>query len=601
MNFLRIFNSIFSILSVQEKLHLVYLQSLILFSCIVELLNIFLLYVFAKLLLDSNFTLNEKYFFLFDNFYLQNEKNFKFYLLILLIFVNLFNILINLYINWYSSKICEKIYQTLSNKLYFQHISSEGISSFSNTFSNYAKIILHDLTEIKIRVFAPLMSLNYKIFLIFFLFFTILMLQPKIVLVLTPVLLFLYWFLFKIVKKISIRIIEKINNSVNKKIKILNESFFGFREILLLGLQNKFFSNFKTAGSEIEYYTALSSILSYLPRIFIEFVVFCFILAFLFFFSQNLDTSTLIFPSVIATGFAGLKIIPALNQVYFNLMNIRNGIFYLNKFKKELKSYELPAQNKKTKFLVLNKKIEYFLNKSIEFKNIYLKYNNNYILKNLSCKFHANNIIGIAGPSGSGKSSLIDVLIGFTSQIEGKLLIDNCAFKKNLIKYWQKNFFLVTQNIFLSNSTIAENIAFGLDFKEIDINKVMRVSKILKLDTIIEKLPNKYFYKVNDMGTGFSNGEKQRISLARALYFDKKFLILDEATNALDSISENLILNYIKKIKNKTVILVTHRLKTLKFCDQVVLMDNGTLVYDGSYRRLIKNKSSFKTLIDLNS
>lgn len=601
MHYYKIFKNIFSILSIKEKIYFVYLQGLILFSCIVELLNIFLLYIFAKLLIDSSFILSGKYFFLFENFYLQNEKNFKFYLLILLVFTNLFNIVINLYINWHSSKICEKIYQNLSNKLYFQHISREGISSFSNTFSDYAKIILHDLTEIKIRVFAPLISLNYKAFLIIFLFFTILTLQPLVVLIAFPLLLFLYWLLFKILKKISIRILEKINNSVNRKIKILNESFFGFREILLLGLQNKFFSNFKLAGSEIEYYTSLSNILSYLPRLFIEFLVFCFVLGFLFLFSQDSDRNSLILPSIIVTAFVGLKIIPALNQVYFNLMNIRNGIFYLNKFKKELKFYNGPEKKKKTKYLAINKKTKYFFKKTIKLKNIYLKYKNNYILKNLSCQFYSNSIIGIAGPSGSGKSSLVDVIIGFTTGIEGKFLVDNISFKKNLIKYWQKNFFLVTQNIFLSNSTIAENIAFGLDLKEIDIKKVELVSKILQLDKIIEKLPNKYFYKVNDMGTGFSNGEKQRISLARALYFDKNFLVLDEATNALDSISENLILNYIKKIKNKTVILVTHRLKTLKFCDQVVVMDNGTLVYDGSYRRLIKNKSSFKTLIDLNS
>ena len=101
------------------------------------------------------------------------------------------------------------------------------------------------------------------------------------------------------------------------------------------------------------------------------------------------------------------------------------------------------------------------------------------------------------------------------------------------------------------------------------------------------------------MGIGFSNGEKQRISLARALYFDKNFLILDEATNAIDSISESLILNYIKKIKNKTIILITHRQKTLKICDQIILIDDGTLVYKGTYNKLKNNKFLFKDLVDL--
>lgn len=601
MNFLRIFNNIFSIVSSKDKLSYFYLQILIFFSCFVELLNIFLLYIFTKILIDGSFIFNNKYIF-FDYLYLIVKENPKFFILIFLIITNFLSIIINLYINWKTSEISESIYQSLSNKLYYTHLKNEGVNKFSKTFSDYTKVILHDLTEIKIRIFIPLMSLNHKLFLVLFFALSLFILSPKIIFIAFPSLLLLYWLLFKLVKGISLKIVNKINDSVSKKIKILNESFYGFKEILLLGLQNSYYSHFKSVGAEVGHLTGIGSVISYLPRVFIELLIILIVLFFLYFSSNNLIASELVLPTIIAIGLAGLKIIPAMNQVYFNLMNIRNGIFYLNKVKKEFKKYLSPNDNErkyfKRKFFF---KKNFFFKKSITFKNIYLKYNDNFIIKNFTLKIAKNKILGIAGPSGAGKSSLIDLIIGFIKPSNGKFLIDNVGFNRKLIKSWQQNFFLVTQNVFLSNQTIAENIAFGQDLKKININKIKEVSKILKLDKIINRFPEKYFHTINDMGIGFSNGEKQRISLARALYFDKNFLILDEATNALDSISENLILNYIKKIKNKTVILITHRLKTLKFCDQVILLDNGSLVYDGSYQRLLKNKSSFKTLINLNS
>jgi HlyD family secretion protein len=589
---LRIFKNIFSIISLPEKKSFIYLQVLIFFICILELLNIFLLYVFSRFLVDVNFLFNNKYIILFfSNFDFITNNNIKIIFFLLIIAVNLFNIVINLYINWRSTIFCERVYQDLSNKLYLKHISSYGISSFSKTFEGYTKVIFYDLAEIKIRVLAPLLTLNHKIFLIFFLSISIFIFSPKVFLLSAVILTFSYWLLFKAVKKISLKIIEKSNNSVGKKIRILNESFAGFREIALLGLQSKFFSKFKTAGTEIEYYTGVRNILSYLPRLVIEFLVFFSIIGFLFYLSENLTINETLLPLIITAGFAGLKIIPALNQVYYNLMSIRNGLFFLNKFKKEF-SYNNNKSKEGHKHLYLNKKKKYSFKKKLELREVFLKHDDVYALRNLSIKLINKQIIGITGPSGSGKSSLVDIIVGFAKPTSGKIFIDNSLFKRNLIKNWQQNFFLVTQNIFFSNATIAENVAFGLDLKKININKVKYVSKLLQLDRIIEKFPEKYLHKINDLGIGFSNGERQRISLARALYFEKKVLILDEATNALDTISENLILQTIKKISaNKTVILITHRLHTLKICNQIIVMNEGSPVFQGLYKDFINNKS----------
>jgi HlyD family secretion protein len=144
-----------------------------------------------------------------------------------------------------------------------------------------------------------------------------------------------------------------------------------------------------------------------------------------------------------------------------------------------------------------------------------------------------------------------------------------------------------------------ENIAFGIGLKDIDVDKVKRITNFLKVDKIINRLPNKYLTNINDKEAVFSSGEKQKISLARALYFDKDFLILDEATNSLDSVSENSIIKSIIKIKNqKTIILITHKIDSLKFCDLIFILKNGTLVKQGTYKNLLSKKLIKDNLIN---
>ncbi len=589
MKYLQIFKNIFSIIQNKDKLSFYYLQIVIFFSTIIEFLNVFLVYVFTKVLVTQNFSFDvDTHFFNYLNFIF--ESNPKLFLLIIIIISNVTSILINVYIQWKISILSENIYQSLSNKIYFYHMNKVGTKYFSNTLSEYIKIILHDLTEIKIRIFIPIMILSQKLFLIIFFIVSIWIMNAKLILAGVPILFLFYFVLFNIVKKISFKVVNKINNGVASKVKILNESFFGFREILLLGLQNNYLSHFKAIGSEIGKLSGISSVIGFFPRLFIETLIISIVLIVLYLFSNNFFSTDFIFPKIVAIGFAALKIVPALNSLYFNFTNIRNGIYYLTKILKEFKytkklNFKKEDNFKKTKF---NNNKKYFFNKNIFLKNVSVQYKNTLAINNFTCTIKKNKITGISGPSGSGKSTLLDLVIGFLEPNKGKILIDGLPFKKNLIKSWQQNFFLVTQNSFLTNSSVAQNIAFGINVDKIDMHKVVDICKILDLHKIIFKFPGQYNHVINDMGIELSSGEKQRICLARALYHDKKIIVLDEATNALDSLSENHILKYIKNIKDKTVIIVTHTVENLKFCDNIILIDQGKLAYSGNGKFLAK-------------
>jgi HlyD family secretion protein len=592
---IKVLSSIFSIINNKDKKFFFYLEFITIVSCLFEVLNLCLIYFFIKTVIDPNYILNNFYInFLFKTF-IDKIVNIKLFLFVFVISCNLISVLLSVYLNWLTSKFCERVHQSLSNALYLKHISAYGTGNFFGTFTNFSKLILYDLNEVRTRIIIPFILINQKFFLIIFLCFSILLYKPLITIISLIILYFSYLFLFKKLKKISLRIANKTNLSIAGKVKILKESFSGFREILLLGLEKKFYSQYESAGAAIEADTALNNILFFLPKLVIEFFAFCFVIIIIFIFSQSQENINNILPTLIIIGFVGLKIIPSLTQIYSGMMNIRIGAVHLNKIKKDFNFLNL--NNLKVNFFAEKEKFsnqkEIQISKNIEFKNISLSYGNSnqYILRDLNFKFFLNKINGITGPSGSGKSSIIDLLLGFIKPQKGDIFFGNKKLNKNLMSGWRKNFFLVTHNIFISNSTLLENIAFGIDRNKIDINKIKKISKILHLDEIINKFPDKYLHEINDMGSEFSSGEKQRISLARALYFNKKILIMDEATNALDEKSEKSILKAIKKVSaTNTIIFITHNISSLKICDRILYLSNGSTLFHGPYSQLIKKE-----------
>ena len=240
------------------------------------------------------------------------------------------------------------------------------------------------------------------------------------------------------------------------------------------------------------------------------------------------------------------------------------------------------------------------LTKSIELNNISFDYPNSTktTLKNINLSIPAFSKVGFVGATGSGKTTISDLILGLLDPNQGALIVDGNIITINNKRSWQKSIGYVPQQIFLIDDSIAANIAFGVDPKDIDRQAVEWASKIANLHNfVMNELPNNYNTVVGERGIKLSGGQRQRIAIARALYHKPQVLILDEATSALDSLTEQTVMEAMKNLKNKiTMILITHRLSTVKNFDTIFLLDQGELKDKGSYEELKQSSAIFKEM-----
>jgi len=231
--------------------------------------------------------------------------------------------------------------------------------------------------------------------------------------------------------------------------------------------------------------------------------------------------------------------------------------------------------------------------KSIEFKNVYLKYGEKIALKNINYKANKPKKIGLVGDSGGGKSSFVSLIERFYDVSDGEVLINGKNIKEFDIASLREKIAFIPQNIHIFNDTIAANIAYG---KEIDKEKIKEALKKANLLEYVEKLPNGIYTILQENGSNLSGGQKQRIAIARALYKNPDILILDEATSALDNESEKVVMNSINNLKNILVFIVAHRLNTIKNTDEILVFKNGEIVCKGNKKELLKNCKEFQKL-----
>ena len=255
------------------------------------------------------------------------------------------------------------------------------------------------------------------------------------------------------------------------------------------------------------------------------------------------------------------------------------------------KSTKLSTSNSEDVFLIPQKKI------SLE--NVTFKYPNKEenALNNLNISIPVNSIVGIVGPSGSGKSTLVDILLGLIKPQQGQLKIDENIIDNKNCRSWQNTIGFVAQNIFLSEGTISENVAFGIPKDQINQNQVLRALKLAHLDELVKSFEDGIHTRVGERGIQLSGGQRQRIGIARALYYKAEVLVFDEATSSLDGITEKMIMEAIHNFSGqKTIIMIAHRLKTVQKCDQIFFVDKGSVIDKGTYQELIKTNEQFKNM-----
>ena len=558
----------FYILSKDFRKKLYYFIFLLFITIFFESMSIILLFQFVGIFFNSSDDL-------ITNTYLHNFFNFigidvvknKYYLFLFLILIYLFKTIFLTFFSWWKNRFRIDMKKNIGERLFKKYMFESRSYHVSKNSSEFVRSITIDIDRFTLGILESITLITEVLIIIFI---------GGILFYLQPFLTFLFCLIFLIFSCIWYFSLKKNLNIWGQKrvfhdgkiVKFLNEGFHGHKEIKVLNAENFFIKNFKFNLFNTTKFAFLNDFFQEIPRLWLEFLlVMRFSIIFIFLFIFKDFSFAIIAPILAAYSGAALRLLPSINRVITATYTLNYAGPVIRAFRNELK-YE-----NKNEYIKGESKEELSFNENITFKKINFSYSSTklQIIKNFNFQIKKNEIIGITGPSGSGKSTLINLLMGLEFANEGSILIDNISLTVDNSRKWQKKIGYVPQTIFLTDDSIKKNIALGKEDPEINHEKIKQLITRCQLFDFVNKLKFKEETNVGELGSKISEGQKQRLGIARALYRDPDILVLDEFTSSLDVPTENEIMEIIKSFKGKkTIFIVSHKQNPIKYCNKVI-------------------------------
>ncbi|WP_336297500.1 ABC transporter ATP-binding protein [Leptospira sp. GIMC2001] len=393
-----------------------------------------------------------------------------------------------------------------------------------------------------------------------------------------------YFLVVVTTKKSLVRNSYFISSETGKLLKTLQEGLGGIRDVLLDRSQETYVGIFGKIDWKLRISTANNAFIGSSPRILIEALGMMFMIVLTYIISLRPEGLATAIPTLGVLALGAQRILPILQNVY-------NGWASFSGSEASLKDAIGLLNQPMPEYLNQTGSSNIKFSKEIFFKDIEFKYSDStpYVLKGVNLIIKKGSRVGFIGVTGSGKSTTLDILMGLLTPSRGHLLIDGIEINKANIQDWQSHISHVPQSIFLADATIAENIAFGIEKDKVNIDKVIDAAKKAQLSETIEAMTNRYDTMVGERGVRLSGGQRQRIGIARALYKNSEVIILDEATSSLDSDTEQEVMNAINSLdRDITIVIVAHRISTLKNCDQIIELESGVLKRICTYDEIVK-------------
>ena len=432
-----------------------------------------------------------------------------------------------------------------------------------------------------------IMTVTREILVLLVIFILLLLIEPVISLIVFATISSFSLIYYYFVKNKLSNLTKKSLFHRAKQIQIINQVFGAIKDTKILAKEKFFTEEFNNETKGAEHVTFFSMIVLRSPRLIMEILAITIILLITALLLNTENSVENILPKLSFIGIAIIRMIPSFNSVTATTTSMRRSIISFDLISSEIKKYE-KFVNKKGDKKTKNTKNNNSENNKIELENVNFIYPNTRkkVLKDINFDIRLGSSIGIVGQTGAGKSTLIDVILGLLEPSEGKVMINNQNIQDDYFG-WYKQIGYIPQDIYLLDDTIRKNIAFGIPEKEINEKLLSDSINLSQLNDLISSLPEGLDTVVGNRGIKISGGQKQRIGIARALYRKSKILVLDEATSSLDMLTEKKLIEDIEKLRGDyTLIIVTHRLSTIKNCDNIILLSNGELLDQGKFDQL---------------
>ena len=485
---------------------------------------------------------------------------------------------------------------TISSRLLAAYLSQPYPWFLQRNSAELEKNVLNEVDGLVDRVILPCLRLVSSSLMVLAILGLLLMVNPLVTLFSGGVLGLGYGLIYLRFRGRLHRMGVIMMDAFENRFLVAQEATGGIKDVKLMGLEATYVRSYSTAAQTAARTGATFGVMSELPRFVLEAITFGTMLALILILLLNSGGNiTEIVPTLGVIAFSTMRLLPSLQQIYHSLVSVRGATPILDAIVADFNATPaLPlADATRTEPLRLQRELE-LAKVSFAYAEAEKP-----TLREVDLVIPARTTVGIVGGTGAGKTTLVDLILGLLTPDAGELRVDGVAITPENLRAWQGTLGYVPQSIFLTDETIASNIAFGVPKDQIDRAAVERAAKIAALhDFVMSDLPQGYDTFVGERGVRLSGGQRQRIGIARALYRDPTLLIMDEATSALDNITERVVMEAVNRIRaDRTIILIAHRLTTVKTCDTIFLMERGRLMAQGSYDELLEGNATFRRMV----
>lgn len=592
------FSKILSFLSGREKRHLGYLFIAMVVMGVIEVTGVGSILPFMSVVSDPSLIESNKY--LHRVYFALGFTGYKSFLIALGLFVLVILVINNLttaLVNWLIHKFIWMRNHSISRRLFSNYLHKPYPFFLNRNTADLEKNIMDEVRIVVVGIVRPLLMIIKSIVVVFFIVALLLFIDIKLALVMAVVLGGSYGLLFRGVNRILKNIGITRANANRIRFKIASEALGGIKPVKVFGREEYFINKFSIHSKRMAEVQALKEIISQTPKYAFEVIAFGgILLIIIYLLAKDRDIKTII-PLLSLYAFAGYRLMPALQLIFTGVAEIRYTTPALNELYADYQNVaeevtDCGVDGSDARGIALLQKLV------LEHMSFRYPGQADWLYRDFSLTIQAHTMVGLAGSTGSGKSTLVDIMLGLLLPEKGQVKVDDITLSPENVRQWQRNIGYVPQDIYLSDDTIAANIGFGIAAENLNMKAVMNAARAANLhDFIVSQLPEGYDSIVGERGIRLSGGQCQRIGIARALYHNPDLLIFDEATSALDTHTEESVMKAINALSGKkTIIMIAHRLTTLRDCNVIHVLERGRLATSGSYHELVEKGGLFSSI-----
>ena len=588
--------NIFNLLSTKEKRKFKFLFIFFIITGIFEIAGIASIAPFMAVVSSPEIIQNNNYLNNFYNYFgFTSTNDFLVMLGVLVILLLVISNSIAALTTWKVSSFANNQSHVLSVKLLNSYLSNSYEFFLNNNSSTLEKNILSEVFRGVSGVMLPALLLIVKLIIVTFILILLIVVNPTITFASIFILGGLYLLMYKFMRSYLMEIGISFTKVDSERYKLVKEALSRIKNLKLNGNESEFVKQYSIPSKLHAKYTTQNSLITQMPRYLVETISFSGIVGIIIYFIYQGERVDEVIPLISIFALASYRLAPALQQIYHSISQIKYTLPAINLLINDIKD------DNEILFKAFSDKGFPEYKSSLVLNNISFRYlnSNRDSLCNISIEITPNTTIGIVGGTGSGKTTLVDIILGLLIPTTGNILIDGIALDENNTALWQRNIGYVPQDVFLIDDTIIRNIAFAATDNNISIEEIKSVCRVAGISKFIEGLPEGYQTVVGERGAKLSGGQVQRIGIARALYKNPNVVVFDEATSALDNITERAVMEAVNNLSHKkTIIMIAHRLSSIRNCDTIYVMDKGRIVDSGSYDELVNTSTIFQKMLN---